>query len=101
MRFLIIVRSRHRVKREEFPALVAAFAAWREQYRSVSESFEAFVGGKGGFGVVDVEDEATLHRMMIEYPFGPTSDYEIQALVPGDQAIAMWQEMAKAMMAES
>lgn len=99
MRFLVISRTRYPVPREDFPMLVEAFAAWREKYRSVSESFEAFAGGDGGFGVVDVEDPADLHQMMIEYPFGPTSDIEVYPLIPGDQAIAMFQERAKALMA--
>jgi muconolactone delta-isomerase len=97
MRFLVVVRSKHRVDRADFPGLVEAFAAWREKYRSVSESFEAFVGGKGGYGVVDVDDAAALHQMLIEYPFAPTSDIQTYPIIDGDKAIAMWREFAKAM----
>jgi len=97
MRFLVVVRSKHRVDRANFPALVEAFAAWREKYRSVSESFEAFVGGKGGYGLVDVDDVESLHQMLLEYPFGPTSDFETYPIVDGDKAIAMLRELAKAL----
>jgi muconolactone delta-isomerase len=99
MRIVIISRPKFAIPREEVPGMVEAFAAWRAKYRSVTEVFEFFAGGGGGFGVVDVEDEAALHQMMLEYPFGPTSDVEIRPLVSGDQGLAMWRASIEAMMA--
>ncbi len=39
MRILVISRPRFPIPPEQLPALFQAFAAWRERYRSVSESF--------------------------------------------------------------
>jgi hypothetical protein len=97
MRLLVISRSRFLIPPEQLPALFQAFAAWRERYRSVSESFEFFAGGGGGYGVVNVADEATFNQMMLEYPFGPLSDLEIRPVIDGDKALAQWQAALQSM----
>ena len=48
--------------------------------------------------MVDVDDGATLHQIMLEYPFGATSDLEIRPIIDGDQGLAMWQAGIEAMM---
>lgn len=97
MRILVISRSRFPVPPEQLPTLFQAFAAWRERYRSISESFEFFAGGGGGYGVINVTDEASFNQMMIEYPFGPFSDLEIRPVINGDTALAQWQAALEAM----
>jgi hypothetical protein len=87
MRVVIISRPKFPVPPEQALPLFQAFAAWRERYRPVTESFEFFAGGEGGFGVVNVADEAAVHQMMIEYPFGPVSDLEIRPVLNGDQRL--------------
>ncbi len=69
-----------------------AFAGWRDRYRPVMETFEFFVAG-GGFGVVDVPDDAALARMMMEYPWAPYSATEVHPIIDGDTALGMWQEL--------
>ena len=100
MRIVVISRPRFPVPPDQLPALIQGFAAWRERYRSISESFEFFAGGGGGFGVVNVPDEATLNQMMIEYPFGPSSELEIRPVLDGDKALAQWQAAMQAMAAQ-
>ena len=99
MRFLIIVSNRFPIPPERLPELIEAFADWRERYKSFSETFEFFAGGGGGFGIVNVPDEATLHQSMTEYPFAMFQDLDIRAIIDGDQALAMWKEQIKAMAA--
>ena len=97
MRIVVISRPRFPIPPDQLPALMQAFAAWRERYRSMSESFEFFAGGGGGFGVVNVPDEATLNQMMIEYPFTVFNDQEIRPVLEGDKALAQWQAALQAM----
>jgi hypothetical protein len=97
MRILVITRSRFPVPRDQIPALMQAFMDWRERYRSVTESFEFFAGGGGGFGVVNVPDEATLNQIMIEYPFADLNEQEIRPILDGDKGLAQWQATLQAM----
>ena len=97
MRILVISRPQFPVPPEQLPALFQAFAAWRERYRSVFESFDFFAGGGGGYGVANVADEATFNQMMLEYPFGPLSELEIRLVIDGDKALAQWQAALQAM----
>lgn len=87
MRVLVISRPTFHVPPEQLGDILQAFAAWRERYRSMMESFEFFAGGGGGFGVINVANEAVLHQMMLEYPFGNTSELEIRPILDGDQAL--------------
>jgi len=97
MRIVVISRPKFPVPPDQFPALLQAFGAWRERYRSMMESFEFFVGGGGGFGVANVPDEATLNQMMIEYPFTVFNDNEVRPVLDGDKALAQWQAAMQAM----
>ena len=101
MRIVVISRPKFPVPPDQLPALIQAFAAWRERYRSVSESFEFFAGGGGGFGVVNVPDEATFNQIMIEYPLGPFSELEIRPVLDGDKALAQLQAAIQAMAASA
>ena len=96
MRILIITRPKFPVPPEQLPAMIQGFAAWRERYRSITESFEFFAGGGGGFGVANVPDEATLNQIMIEHPFTPFSEQEIRPVLDGDKALAQWQAALQA-----
>jgi len=93
VRALIVSRPQFPFPREEFPAIMQAFAGWRERYRPVMETFEFFVSGAGGCGIVDAPDDATLARMMMEYPWAPYSSVEVHPLIDGDTALGMWQEL--------
>ena len=68
MRAMVITRPQSPPPLDLLPALFDGFAEWRERYRDRMESFEFFAGGGGGFGVVNVADEATLNQMMVENP---------------------------------
>ena len=94
MRVLVIVRPKFAIPPEQFPGLVQAFVAWRERYRSVFESFDFFAGSGGGCGIVNVPDEATLSQLMLEYPFGMSSDLQPHLLLDGDKGLAQLQAMA-------
>jgi hypothetical protein len=97
MRALIISRPKFPVAQAEFPGIMQAFAGWRERYKPMMEKFEFFVSGAGGCGIVNVPDDQTLARMLMEYPWGPYSDTEVHPILDGDTALGMWQEMIRQM----
>ena len=95
MRFLVIARPRDPTPVEQIGPLLAAFKAWRAQHRAAMEGFWFFAGGDGGCGIVNVPDEQALHVMMSSYPYNNISHIEVRALVDGDWAIGLWEEMLK------
>jgi muconolactone delta-isomerase len=97
VRVLVVSRPQFFVPPDQFPVLFDAFADWRERYRGSMESFEFFAGGGGGFGVINVPDEAALNQMMLEYPFLPFSDIEVRPLLDGDAALGQWRQAMQQM----
>jgi hypothetical protein len=93
MRVLILSRPKFPPPMEMMIPLMDAFAGWRERYRPVMETFDFFVSGGGGCGIVNPPDDGTLTRMMMEYPWGPFSDVELLLLSDGDAAIAQFREI--------
>ncbi len=97
MRALVMSENKFFVPLEAFPQLLDAFQAWRERHRAQMEVFEFFVGGGGGFGIVNVPDESALNRMMNEYPFGMYSEVTIRPILDGDTALSQLRETVAAM----
>lgn len=97
MRVLIITRQKFPFAQADFPPIMQAFAGWRERHKPIMESFEFFISGNGGCGIVNVPDDQTLAQMMMEYPWGPYSDTEIHPIIDGDTALGMWDEMIRQM----
>ncbi len=97
MRVLVISRQKFPVPPEQLPPMMEAFAAWRERYRSYMESFDFFVSGGGGCGIVNMPDEAMLGQMFMEYPWGLSSDVELHLLMDGDTALTNFQAMLSQM----
>ena len=62
------------------------------------EAFEFFAGGGGGFGIFNVPDEATLNRIMVEYPLTPYSELTVRPILDGDTALGQWREILREMM---
>jgi hypothetical protein len=100
MRALVLVEPKFFTPPEVFPTLLEGFAAWREAHREQMESFEFFAGGGGGFGIFNGPDEATLNRMMVQYPFFPYSKITVRPIVDGDTALGQWREIMSEMMGE-
>ena len=98
MRVLVLVEPKFFAPPEIFPTLLDGFAAWREAHREHMESFEFFAGGGGGFGIVNVPDEAALNRIMIQYPFTPYSKITVRPILDGDTALGQWREIMSEMM---
>ena len=97
MRAIVITRPQSPPPLDLLPALFEGFADWRERYRDRMESFNFFAGGGGGFGVVNVADEATLNQMMVENPLLPFSEVEVHPLVDGDTALNQWRQALQRM----
>jgi hypothetical protein len=84
---------------EMMPALIEAFKAWREKYRSKMEMFEFFSAGAGGWGVLNTSDDVELSQIMMEFPFQPFSSNELIPTVNGDEALQRLGETFNQMMA--
>jgi len=98
MRFIVISRPKNVFPREQLPQMLEQLAQWRERYRSKMEVFEFFNGGGGGFGIVDVSDEAELYQMVSEFPFAPPiSDVEVRPIINGDKALVQIRQTIAAM----
>jgi hypothetical protein len=80
MRFLVVATQKFPAPPEIVPGLIDAAEKWQERYSDKLAAFGLFPGG-GGFGIADVADEAELHRIILENPFTPFSDYEIKVIV--------------------
>lgn len=72
--------------------LMGALGQWVEKYGKRFSTIENFVGG-GGFGVIDVDDSAELHRIAAENPFTAFSEVEIRPVVEPRAAIAIMSEV--------
>jgi muconolactone delta-isomerase len=69
--------------------------AWLERYSGRMSALEFFIGG-GGFGVIDIDDSAELHRIISEHPFTPFADVEIRPVVEPQAAMANLREVSAA-----
>ncbi len=72
---------------DQLPALLQAFADWRERWRDKMELFAFWAGRQGGLGVLNVADERELSQMMFEYPLNPFSSIDARPIVDGDEAL--------------
>ena len=52
-----------------------------------------FASGGGGFGIFNGPDEATLNRIMVQYPFFPYSLITVRPILDGDTALGQWREI--------
>jgi hypothetical protein len=98
MRVFVLVEPKFFVPPEMFPTLLDGFAAWRDAHRESMEVFEFFAGGGGGFGIFNVADEATLNRIVVQYPFTPFSEITTRPILDGDTALGQWREIMSEMM---
>jgi len=98
MRVFVLVEPKFFAPPEVFPTLMDGFAAWRDAHRERMEAFEFFAGGGGGFGIFNVPDEATLNRIMVQYPLTPYSELTVRPILDGDTALGQWREILGEMM---
>jgi hypothetical protein len=95
MRFLVVGRPKFPLPLEQLPALLDAESGWYSRHRDRIEVHGWFIGG-GGFVIVNVEDEATLNQLVMEHPFTPFSDAEVQPFVDHDTGIRQLAEAVRA-----
>ena len=97
MDFLVVVRPRGSLPVEQISGMLEGAREWYQRHQNSFRAFGTFPGG-GGFAVVSVEDNETLHRMMAEMPFSPVSDTHIDPFVSGESGFSIahevFQEMA-------
>jgi hypothetical protein len=100
MRALVVARQKTPPPIEMFPILVDGFHQWRDQHRDRMEHFSFFAGGTGGCGIVTVENEMDLHKMLASWPLTPYSDIQVDILVDGDEALKFLAEMIQSQAAQ-
>ena len=96
MRVAVIYRPRDPAPPDAIPMLMAGMDAWLEKYGRRFSTIEFFVAG-GGFGVIDVDDSAELHRIAADNPFTPFSEVEIRPVIEPARAMANLREAFAAM----
>lgn len=82
MKFLVVATPKIPPPPEMLISMLDRGEEWQQRYEDKFDAFGIFPGG-GGFGIVDVKDEAELHRMMAEMPFAPFSEHLIRPFVDG------------------
>jgi hypothetical protein len=93
MRFLVVsLPGSTPVPPELLTGLLDAERDWRDRYSDRIESYGWFAG-RGGFGIVDAADEATLSRMVTEHPFTPFAELQIRPIVDADVAAGQVREV--------
>ncbi len=92
MRVAIIYRPKSPPPPEMFPELLQRLSAWVDKYGGRMSTIEFFTGG-GGFGVIDLNDSAELHRIMAENPFTPFSEVEVRPVVDPQTAMGTWRDV--------
>jgi muconolactone delta-isomerase len=95
MRVAIIYRPKSPPPQEALPELLQRMGGWVEKYSNRISPLEFFVAG-GGYGVIDVDDSAELHRILAEHPFTPFADVEIRPVLSPAEAMANLREAAAA-----
>jgi muconolactone delta-isomerase len=87
MRFLVTSTPRQAPTPDQVPALLEAERAWRERHAGRLHAYGWFAEG-GGYGVADVDDLETIHRMACEHPLAPFSETTIRPVLGADVASA-------------
>jgi hypothetical protein len=100
MRALIVARQKTPPPMELMPMLVGGFQQWREQHRNRMEHFSFFAGGTGGCGIVTVDDEMELHKLVTSWPLALHSDMQVEILVDGDEALQFMAELIESQAAQ-
>ncbi len=96
MHVLIVGVPKFPTPLEQLSALLDSESNWYERYRDRVEMHGWFVGG-GGFVIVDVEDEATLNQIVLEHPFTPFSEVQVQPFVDHDTGLRQFQQLVQAL----
>ncbi len=100
MQALIVAREKTPVPMEMIPALFDGFRQWRDQHRNRMDYFSFFASGNGGCGIVTIDNEMELHKMVASWPLAPYSDMQVEILVDGDEALQFVNEMIQSQMAQ-
>jgi len=98
MRALIVARQKTPPPMEMMPMMIAGFQQWREQHRNRMEHFSFFASGTGGCGIVTVDNEMELHKMVTSWPLTPYSEMLVEVLVDGDEALQFLTEKIQSLM---
>jgi hypothetical protein len=96
MRVLVIGRPRFQVPPEQMAGMAQGASAWLEKNRDSIVVSGAFVSG-GGFAVLDVPDEQTMMRLMMEWPLTPVSDTQVELFIDAESGLQMLQEAMQGM----
>ncbi len=100
MRFLVVATPKFPAPPDMIATMIDRSEEWNQRYQDKFEAEGLFPGG-GGFAIVDVSDEAELHRMIIEHPFSAFSEIVPRPIVDSATAWRQGREAVAAMMASA
>jgi hypothetical protein len=100
MRALVVARQKTPPPMEMMPTILEGFHQWRVQYRDQMDHFSFFAGGTGGCGIVTVDNEMDLHKLVASWPLTLYSDMLVEVLVDGDEALQFLIESVQAQPAQ-
>ena len=98
MQALVIGLPRFQIPPDQLPSIADGAIDWYERHRDKFSAFGTFPGG-GGFGVVEVADEAELNQLIIEMPFSWFSDVQVRPFVDGIEGLQQFKQAVEAMAA--
>jgi muconolactone delta-isomerase len=83
---------------EMIPAMLEGTKRWIDRYGEMFDQLWWYTQG-GGVGILDVNDEKELMRMMAAHPWSPYCDIQIHALVDPRTGIDTYSEVIAEQMA--
>jgi hypothetical protein len=96
MRALVVGTPQFQIPPDQLPGIIEGALSWHERYQDKLEAFGTFPGG-GGFGVIEVADEAELNQVILEMPFSWFSNVEVRPFVTGVQGLQQFKQAVDAM----
>jgi hypothetical protein len=98
MKALVIGLPKFQIPPDQLSSIVEGAIEWQERHQDKLSAFGSFPGG-GGFGIVEVADEAELNQLIIEMPFSWFSDVQVRPFVEGVTGLQQLKQAVDAMAA--
>jgi muconolactone delta-isomerase len=76
---------------EMLPMMIEGTSQWQDRYGGKFEALYWYVAG-GGIGIIEIDDEAELAKMIAEHPFTPYSDVNIRPCVDAQTGLNTYRE---------
>ena len=92
MHVLVVATPRDPIPPDMLGGMIDGALAWYDRYADKFTAFGTFPGG-GGFGVLDVDDTATVSQMILEMPFAAVSSLDVRIFNPGRAGMEQFRDV--------